>query len=58
MPLWPARLSVKGASKQSRIKGYGGTGKFLLEGPYDVINDVIFCKGYVFADSQGSHFFR
>jgi len=26
----------------------------LLEGPYDVIHDVIVCKSYVFADSQGT----
>ena len=35
---------------QSRIKGYGGQGQFLLKGPYDVIHDV--CKRYDFADSQ------
>jgi len=27
-----------------------GPGKFLLEGPYDVIHDVIVCKSYVFGD--------
>jgi len=35
---------------QSRIKGQGGPGQFLLEGPYDVIRDTIVCKTYVFAD--------
>ena len=35
---------------QSRIKGKGGLGQFLLEGPCDVIHDAIFCKSYVFAD--------
>jgi len=34
-----------------------GPGQFLLEGPYDVIHDVIVCKSYVFADSQGSSLF-
>ena len=29
---------------QSRIKGEGGPGQFLLEGPYDVIHDVNVCK--------------
>jgi len=28
-----------------------------LEGSYDVIHDVIVCKSYVFADSQGSRLF-
>jgi len=32
----------------------GGLGQFSLEGPYDVIHDVIACKYYVFADSQRS----
>jgi len=35
----------------------GGPGANLLEGPYDVIHDVIICQSYVFADSQGSHLF-
>jgi len=35
----------------------GGPGKFLLEGPNDVIHDVNVCKSYVFADSQGSRLF-
>ena len=39
---------------QSRIKGQGAPKKFSLEGPYDVIHDVIACKIYVFADSQRS----
>ena len=39
---------------QSRIKGQGGPGQFLLEGPYDVIRDVIVYKRYVFAYLQGS----
>ena len=42
-------------SDQSRIKGWGG--QFLVEDPYDVIHDVIFCQIHVFADSQGSHLF-
>jgi len=29
----------------------------LLEGPYDVIHDVIVCKSYVFADSQGTRLY-
>ena len=44
-------------SKQSRITRLGGPGQFLLEGPYDVIHDVIVCKSYIFADSQGSRLF-
>jgi len=32
------------------LKGRGGPGQFLLEGPYDVIHDVIVWKSYVFAD--------
>jgi len=35
----------------------GGPGQFLVEGPYDVIHDVIVCKSYVFTDSQGSRLF-
>jgi len=35
----------------------GGPGAIFLEGPYDVIHDVIVCKSYVFADSQGSRLF-
>jgi len=31
------------------LKGRG-PGQFLLEGPYDVIHDVIVCKSFVFAD--------
>jgi len=34
-----------------------GPGQFLLEGPCEVIHDVIVCKSYVFADSQGSRLF-
>ena len=41
-------------SRQSRIKGQGGPGQFLLEGPYDVIRDVIVYNRYVFAYLQGS----
>jgi len=48
---------VLGHCSQSRIKGYGDPGQFLLEGPYDVIHDVNVCKSYVFADSQGSRLF-
>jgi len=44
-------------SRQSRIKGQGGSGQFLMMGPYDVIHDVIVCKSYVFAYSQGSRLF-
>jgi len=33
---------------QSRIKRRGGPGQFLLEGPYDVIYDVIVCKKWCF----------
>ena len=29
---------------QSLIEGFGCSGQFLLEGPYDVIHDVIACK--------------
>jgi len=39
-----------GTCSQNRIKGQGGPGQFLLEGPYDVIHDVIVWKSYVFAD--------
>jgi len=39
-------------TSQSRIKGQGGPGQFSLEGPYDVFDDVIVCKIYVFVDSQ------
>jgi len=35
----------------------GGPGQFLLEGPYDVIHDVIVCKSYIFAVSQSSRLF-
>jgi len=35
----------------------GGPGQFLLEGPYDVMYDVIVCRSYVFADSQGPRLF-
>jgi len=35
----------------------GGPGQFLLEGPYDVLHDVIVGKSYVFADSQGTRVF-
>jgi len=42
---------------QSRIKGQGGPGQLLLEGPYDVIHDFIVCKSYVFAHSQGTRLF-
>jgi len=35
----------------------GGSGKFLLEDPYDVIHDVIVCRSYVFSDTQGSRSF-
>jgi len=28
-----------------------------MEGPYDVIHDIILCKSYIFADSQGSRLF-
>jgi len=38
------------------LKGRG-QGQFLLEDPYDVTHDVIVCKSYVFADSQGSRLF-
>jgi len=37
------------------LKGRGA-GEFLLEGPYDVIHDVIVCQSYVFADSRGFPF--
>jgi len=36
---WRCRAGLKG----------GGPGQFLLEGPYDVIHDVILCKSCVFA---------
>ena len=39
------------------LKGRGARGNFFLEGPYDVIHDVIVCKSYVFADLQGSRLF-
>jgi len=42
---------------QSRINGQEGSGQFLMEGPYDVIHDVIACKSYIFPDSQGSRLF-
>jgi len=29
----------------------------MVEGPYDVIHDVIVCKSYVFVDSQGTRLF-
>jgi len=52
------RMAVSIAScEQSRITRLGGPGQLLLEGPYDVIHDVIVCKSYVFADSQGSRLF-
>jgi len=40
------------AGGQGQIKRVGGPGQLLLEGPNDVFHDVIFCKIYVFADSQ------
>jgi len=36
--------------QQSRIKGLGGQGQFLVEGPYDVFDEAIVYKRYVFAD--------
>ena len=47
----------KKCDRQSRIKGQGGPGQFLLDGLYDVIHDVIVCKSCVSADSQGSRLF-
>jgi len=41
---------IGGTRRQSRIKGSGGPGQFLLEDPYDVIHDAIVCTSCIFAD--------
>jgi len=41
-------------SHQARNTGQGSPGQFLLESPYDVIHDIIICKRYVCAVTQGS----
>jgi len=41
-------LSTVGS--RAGLKCRGDPGQFLLEGPYDVIHDVIVCESYVFAD--------
>jgi len=50
------RLKIE-SCHQGRIKGEVGPGQFSLQGPYDVIHDVIVRKNYVFTDSQRSPFF-
>ena len=44
------------AEVRAGLKGRG-PGQFFLEGTNDVIHDVIVCKSYVFAYSQGSRLF-
>ena len=48
----PATIEIRAG-----LKGWGARGNFSLEGPYDVIHDVIVWKSYVFAYSQGSRLF-
>jgi len=44
------------AMARAELKGRG-PGAIFTGGPYDVIHDVIVCKSYVFADSQGFRLF-
>jgi len=37
-------MAVMANQDQSRIKGKRGPGQFSLEGPYDVLHDVIICN--------------
>jgi len=49
-------IVIKGEHRAG-LKGRGARGNFFLEGSYDVIHDVIVCKSYAFAYSQGSPLF-
>jgi len=47
--MW-ANTYISGDIIRAGLKGRGGPGQISVEGPYDVIHDVIVCKSYVFAD--------
>jgi len=52
---WVLRYAAH--THRAGLKGRRARGNFFLEGPYDVIHNVIFCKSYVFAYSQRSRLF-